>query len=103
MFFFKVFFLHRFWTTIAAIGSVNITWWKLDILPGYSTTTNPAEENPMKKKDSKQKLKKKNSKKKLHICNFSFFFQFHFQADDYGINRLHHIQSDLYTYLCLCM
>ena len=49
----KVFFLHRLWTTIAAIGSVNITWWKLDILPGYSTTPNPAEENPMKKKDSR--------------------------------------------------
>ena len=47
--FFKVFFLHRLWTTIAAIGSVNITWWKLHILPGYSTTPNPAEENPMKK------------------------------------------------------
>ena len=47
--FLKCLFLHRLWTTLAAIGSVNITWWKLDILPGYLTTPNPAEENSMKK------------------------------------------------------
>ena len=46
---FLKFFFHRLWTTLAAIGPVNITWWKLDILPGYSTTPNPAEENSMKK------------------------------------------------------
>ena len=96
MLFFKVFFLHRLWTTIAAIGSVNITRLKLDILPGYSTTPNLADKNSMKK-DSRLKKKKEKSKKNYTFVIF-LFFQFHFQADDYGINRLHHIWSDLYTY-----
>ena len=57
--FFKVLFLHRLWTIIAAIGSVNMTWWKLDILPGYSTTPNPAEENPMKERTAGKNKNKK--------------------------------------------
>ena len=55
--FLKFFFLHRLWTTLAAIGPVNITWWKLNILPGYSTTPNPAEENSIKKKGQQVKIK----------------------------------------------
>ena len=39
---------HRLWTTTATIGLLNIIWWTLDILPGYTTTPNPLE-NAMKK------------------------------------------------------
>ena len=96
--FLKFFFLAQIVDNLAAIGSVNITWWKLDILPGYSTTPNPTEENSMKKR---QQVKINYT---FVIFSFFFlFFLFHFQADDYGINRLHHIWSDFNTYLCLRM
>ena len=42
------FFWYRFWTTITAIGSVNVTWWTLEIMPGSSTTP-----TPMEKEDSR--------------------------------------------------
>ena len=75
--------MHRLWKTIAAIGSVNITWWKLDILPGYLTTCNSAEENPMKKRTAgkNKKTKKKGKSKKNYTFVIFLFFQFHFQAD----------------------
>ena len=49
------FFWHRLWTTTATIGLLNITWWTLDILPGYSTTPNPPE-NSMKKDERSRNL-----------------------------------------------
>ena len=103
MFFFKVFFLHRLWTTIAAIGSVNITWWKLDILPGYSTTPNPAEENPMKKRTaSKIKIKKKkNLEKNYTFVIFLFFFSSTFKQMIMGsIGYI--ISSLISTLICAC-
>ena len=42
-FLFKHFFLYGFWTTITAIGSVNVTWWTLELMPGSSTTPTPLE------------------------------------------------------------
>ena len=54
-------FLYKFWTNITTIGSVNVTWWTLEIMPGSSTTTHSIGERgqQVKKKSVERKQKNK--------------------------------------------